>query len=280
MIGFIVDVEFVWGFQANDVGSSKTPSPFYYPPPTTFLGALSESIAKDHGLPEKDVRESLLALSKELLAVGLKPLNCLPVKYEDINRIIAIKRTAGVLCPTPADLRGSFDSPARGKTILISRDGEAPKIRWVLIFRNPAVKISDKEFPLAEDYFWGIHRIGSKESLVSVVNVETSAVEPIKDNEAKDGIETTYSFPVEAIHEILREGPTSWASETYINPFDFSGEPVKDYKEGRKLMTYRIPLKEIDAEYYCIVKLSEKGVAYKHKDGIIIGWQRPPLKSS
>jgi hypothetical protein len=46
MIGFLIDLEFVWGFQSKVVGYSKSSPAFTYPPPTTFLGAVAEVLRR------------------------------------------------------------------------------------------------------------------------------------------------------------------------------------------------------------------------------------------
>lgn len=257
MIGFIVDIEFDWGFQANAIGLSKTSPSFHYPPPTTFLGALSEVVAKEQRKGEKNGRKIMQELSKNLLAIGVKPLNCLPVKYEDINRIIAVKKTGAVLCPNPAYLSRSFDAPARAKTILVSLDGEAPRLRWFLIFKDSS---------LPANQLWKIHRLGSKESRVSVVEVKE-----INDAEIEtiEGIEeTTYSFPAREVAIKKLEASRNWLSEVYIDPFDFTDQPLKDYFEGRKLVTFEVPVIYFKGdEYFCRFE----GRAYKYKEEVIVG---------
>jgi CRISPR-associated protein Cas5a/b/c len=268
MIGFIVDTEFSWGFQANVVGLSKTPPSFYYPPPTTFLGALSETFAKEYNLGESKGRTIMQELGKKLLAIGVKPVNCLPVRYEDINRIIAVKRTGGILYPNPVDLTGSFDSPARGKTFLMSLDEDAaPQLRWFLVFKDLELELMGTKFIVSEDQFWKIHRLGSKESRVSVVDVKN-----IKDFEIErmNGvIETTYSFPVKKVKILKEETPKNWTSETYINPFNFSAYPLKDYLECKNLVVFKVPLIYVaEEEYYCRVEAE----AYKYKEEVVVGW--------
>jgi len=224
MIGFIVDTEFVWGFQARIVGLSKTSPSFYYPPPTTFLGALAEVIAKENNIGEDLGRFIINELSKNLLAIGFRPLNCVPIKYEDLNRILAIKITSGVLYPNPKDLTKSFDSPARGKTILASLDDDAPKIRWFLVFKNRNINIQDNNLKdrvdtveLSEEYFWKIHRLGSKESRVCVTNVNLFKYNEIQ---ARSGgyFITNYSFPTIAT-DMSEEKVRKWENEVYVDPF-------------------------------------------------------------
>lgn len=155
---FIVDVEFVWGFQTRIAGLSKTSPSFYYPPPTTFLGALGESIARKLGVGESAGRGIIASLGRELLALGIRPLNCVPLKYEDINKIIAVKLTSGIPYPDPRNMASSYDSPARGKTVMVSLDENSPILRFLLVFRKDKIDLRGKALELDEDYFWRIHR--------------------------------------------------------------------------------------------------------------------------
>lgn len=222
MLGFIVDTEFVWGFQARIVGFSKTSPSFHYPPPTTFLGALAEVIAKDNNIGEMLGKYIINELSKNLLAIGFRPINCVPIKYEDINKIIAVKITSWILYPNPRNIAGSFDSPARGKTALSSLDDKAPRIRWFLIFKDKELCFQDSKLEsrvnrviLNKNLFWRIHRLGSKESRVSVVNVE----ELEKIQVISEGyIITNYAFPLGSING--EEKTRKWEYEVYINPFE------------------------------------------------------------
>jgi len=268
-IGFMVDIEFAWGFQARVIGLSKTNPSFLYPPPTTFLGALSEAIAKNLGFSEFNGKTIMENLSRELLAIGWKPLNCRPVRYEDINRVIAIRIVGKTgLYPTPKNLSGSFDSPARGKTSLYSLDDKAPTIRWFLVFKNEAIKIGENSIEL-EDNFWRIHRIGSKESRVSVVNVKGFTPE-IKSGAIKTNYATLLDFGIID----LVEG--EWVIENYLNPFDPESfkNPLQSYFE--KTIKFMCPMPRwgypiIDIPFIR-VKLAEDAKAYVYEKEAIIGY--------
>ncbi len=265
MIGFIVDTEFVWGFQARVVGLSKTSPSFYYPPPTTFLGALAEVIAKENGIGESKGREVMAKLSEKLLAIGVKPLNCKPIKYEDLNRIIAVKITSGVLYPNPSDFAKSFDSPARGKTVLTSFEGP-PTLRWFIVFGDSNLNLNGKQKKISGDLFWKIHRLGSKESVVSVTEVRSFEPEKVEGR-----IKTTYSFPSKNVEILKEETPRNWVYEVYTNPFEFS-DPVRDYIEGRNILPFKVPImNRAKEEYHCWLDVK---VAYRFEDEVVVGWLR------
>lgn len=236
----MVNIEFVWGFQARVVGLSKTSPSFYYPPPTTFLGALAESVAKSLRLGESSGRRVMAELSKNLLAIGLKPINCRPLKYADVNRIIAIRVTSGQLHPTPANLAGSFDSPARGKTMLQSLDGSSPIIRWFLVFKDDGIVIDDRSLKLEKE-FWRIHRLGSKESRVCVFDVERCLDVKMNDEQVK----TSYSIPLNLVKPVdLDKMDGKWIVEQYLDPFDEKSfeKPVEDYL--RETTRFMSPVRE------------------------------------
>lgn len=270
MIGFIVDTEFVWGFQARIVGLSKTSPSFYYPPPTTFLGALAEVLAKEYRLGESRSFELVSKLGRNLLAVGVRPLNCKPVKYEDINRIIMISRKTSkklgknILFPHPADLEASFDSPARGKTILASLTDDAPKLRWFIVFGENSFNLGEKTVEIDENAFWKIHRLGSKESVVSVTDVISFEPEVVS-----GVVETTYSFPSRKVEILKEEMPRNWVYEVYINPFRFEN-PVRDYIEGRNLLPFKVPIISVAGEeYFCRLNVEK---AYRFGEEVVVGW--------
>lgn len=222
-VAYVIDVEFVWGYQATIAGLTKSPPPYTYPPPTTLIGALAEAVARSEGLGEDSLPTVINALTKDLLAVALKPLNCVPVKYQDINRVIAIRESGGTRYPTAKDPQGSFDAPARGKTILTSLDGDSPRIRWVLVWRrNPIMRTltNPQGIPLRPEHAWRIHRVGSKESVASVVNVLKKPAKALP-RDAEEG--TAFSFPLKAVSRYEPEG--RWVVESYADPF-------KPYAEG------------------------------------------------
>jgi CRISPR-associated protein Cas5a/b/c len=271
---FIVDVEFVWGFQTRIAGLSKTSPSFYYPPPTTFLGALGESIARKLGVGESAGRGIIASLGRELLALGIRPLNCVPLKYEDINKIIAVKLTSGIPYPDPRSIASSYDSPARGKTVMVSLDENSPILRFLLVFRKDKIDLRGKALELDEDYFWRIHRLGSKESRVSVIDVRRK--DGINAEEGK--IISKYSFPVMKGVQPLEELQRKWLYETYINPRDIEYServnPVLTYMESRSLIPFRIPILVVRTEEpEFIVEVREPSAYYRVNGEVVIGWR-------
>jgi CRISPR-associated protein Cas5a/b/c len=270
MIGIRFDLEFVWGFQCKVVGLSKSSPSFYYPPPTTILGAIAEQIAKEYKIGEKRGKEIIPLLSANLLALGIKPLNCTPVKFSDINRLITLKVTGGVLYPRPDDIAGSFDAPAVGKTMLSPLEGEPPRLRAIVIFKDKTISLQSERIEIASDIIWRIHRIGSKESLVSVIDVRD-----FHPNKIEGDVDTEYSFPLLEGVTLLREDSPSWVRETVVNPFtiksyDEKQNPVIDYLQGINILQYMQPIKLAVQPRYR-VKLSPNSCGYKVNNEQVIG---------
>jgi len=255
MKAFLVDVEFDWGFQARVVGLSKTSPSYDYPPPTTFLGALSESLARRYLLGEDtDVSNALLrALASDTLALGVRPLNCRPLKYSDVNRVIAYKITGEEQYPSAEKLLESFDAPSRGKTLLATlKLGEPPRLRWFIVFEEGRIRVSGHEIEVTADDFWRIHRIGSKESRVSVCNVEdiSERVEVRSGEEQR----TNYSFPV--VEGVTPKGEIGgrWVYNVYVDPWRLSELGIsilRAYYEKKALAPYKLPI---------MVKASDKPI--------------------
>lgn len=270
MIGIRFDLEFVWGFQCKVVGLSKSSPSFYYPPPTTILGAIAEQIAKEYKIGEKRGKEIIPLLSANLLALGIKPLNCTPVKFSDINRLITLKVTGGVLYPRPDDIAGSFDAPAVGKTMLSPLEGEPPRLRAIVIFKDKTISLQSERIEIASDLIWRIHRIGSKESLVSVIDVRD-----FHPNKIEGDVDTEYSFPLLEGVTLLREDSPSWVRETVVNPFtiksyDEKQNPFIDYLQGINILQYMQPIKLAVQPRYR-VKLSPNSCGYKVDNEQVIG---------
>ncbi len=236
-------VEFVWGHQSRIIGLSKTNPSYYYPPPTTIIGAICEALAKDYGLGEKpDTTRKLLAtISSKLLAIGVKSVNAVPMKHIDINKIIAIKIVSGIVYPSTKNIVASFDAPGRGKTIMSSLDNNPPMIDIALVLRDTILAIEGRRIEIDKNTLWEIHRLGSKESIVSVNKVDYS-----EDIEVEEGVAITkYSFPVTNGVKVLEEVRRKWMYEVYMDPFKIKhdGKPLEEYLRGENTIAYRVPIK-------------------------------------
>lgn len=265
-IAFKITAEFGWGFTSRVIGLSKTSPSFIYPPPTTFLGAISAVLAKEYSLGEQYGKETMLEISRKLLAINLRPLNCMPLRYSDINRIITVKVTSGRLYPKPDDLKRSFDSPACGKTILVSTDKDPPRVEWILVLRDNSINCNGSLIKLNVEHIWRINRIGSKESLVSITEVKYFDNVDIK----YERIETKYSFPLSKNIRIITLSGV-WEIEQYINPFNLDKwNPLRYYLTGERIMNFYVPVLMGD-ESRCIVDICGEYCGYQVGDKVVIG---------
>ena len=272
MIGFLIDLEFVWGFQSKVVGYSKSSPAFTYPPPTTFLGAVAEVLAKKHSLGEQEGRSVIKALSDKLLAIGVRPLNCIPLKFADINKVIAVRLTGGKQYPSPEDPYGSFDAPAHGRTVLslVSTNGEGPILRYFLALSDDGIRVrGGGTVRLEEGDLWEIHRLGSKESLVAITEVKCFTPK------VRDGRVTTYySFPLIEGGEVrLQNYKPKWILEKAINPFKLTNyDPLTSYVLGQNLIDIYYPVIESPQRPpRYIVEVGGGACFYEWKDEGVIG---------
>ncbi|PUA31181.1 MAG: type I-A CRISPR-associated protein Cas5 [Zestosphaera tikiterensis] len=273
MRGYLIDIEFMWGFQARIAGMSKTSSSFPYPPPSTILGAITEaySIRKMRG--EGDFLKTLNEISTHLIALSYRSLNAIPMTYQDINRVLAVGQRGGVNYPSVKDPYGSFDAPARGKTVLVSVDDSPPTLRVALIV--------DDLIELKPEDLWKIKRIGSKESLVSVVDVVEITPQKVGKPSANDGLTISgvnHSIPLLRGTEIQRiEG--MYITEYFVNIYrkPLTEPPAKLYitstvePESEDIVKYIIGLPLGGEEFKAVVKLSNGLAGYKMRDEVVIG---------
>ncbi|MGC9069356.1 MAG: type I-A CRISPR-associated protein Cas5a [Thermoprotei archaeon] len=257
MRGFLFDVEFMWGFQARIAGMSKTSPSYIFPPPSSILGTLAESYARRKGFSESRSVETMRRLSSDLLVLAYRPMNAIPIVFQDLNKIIAIKTAGGITYPSvKEDIYGSFDAPARGKTILSTINEKPPMLRIMLVIRENSDIITDD--------IWRIKRIGSKESMVSVINVIEARPEILRDH-----IITQYSFPLVDGIEWEREGEYV---EQYFVPIlgqPLTDSPSKLYLSSRAIK-YIIGVPYIEY-YFRIKKLPQGFVGYKIGEEVAIG---------
>ncbi len=259
---FIADVEFTWGHASRQIGLSKSPPSFLYPPPTTIVGALAASMAKRNNWGEKAGREVMALLGSNLLAISVKPLNFIPIRFQDVNRIVTVKVTSGVTYPQPRGLSRSFDAPARGKTVFATLNDEPPVMRVALVF-------SDTSFEgvnLKEDDLWRINRIGAKEAVVSVLDVRSMEVEG-----RKGEFLTSWSFPLVRGVTPLKEVTGEWAIESYLNPFSRSSylKPYSLIMGKADLLDFMVPRSLVKPKYR--VSVGEGASAFDLDGEVVIG---------
>jgi CRISPR-associated protein Cas5a/b/c len=256
MKAFVFDVEFTWGFQARVAGLSKSPPSYIFPPPTTVIGALAESIARRLGRGEMDGAELMREISKSLLSISFKSINAIPSSFMSIYRSYAIGSRGGTSYPTVKDVEvyRSFDAPAKGSTFMGTMDDEPPRVRYFMAFR-------DNSLVTSED-IWSVKRLGSKESLVAVVKVFEASVT----TSGKKG-KVCSAFPMAEGIEIKSNAYLT-LTEHYVNPYSFSASPAEVFvTKPNEVVPYAVfvPI-IIDKEPCCEVEIkTEKYTLYSFR---------------
>ena len=258
MKGFLADIEFMWGFQSGIVGMSKSTPSFLLPPPTTVLGAIAEAYARRKGFSEGASSSTICHLAKNTLVLTYRPLNAIPLSYQDLNRIVAIRISGGIDYPSTQDPYGSFDAPARGKTILSTSDEKPPSLRIFVVFRD--------SIDITADDLWRMRRIGTKESLVSVVDVVEEEPEVMKD----EVVETDYLLPLTPEIEKSLIEKTGFLELEFVPVHNLvSCEPAtQQYLRGK---TLKHIISILPTTKKARVKLPSGYVGYKIREEVAIG---------
>jgi CRISPR-associated protein Cas5a/b/c len=207
-----VYIKFHWGFSVVSPLSSKSKSGLLLPPPTTLIGALS--YGKFRG--------------KDLVKIGGK--TCSPAK--NFDNIIAAARyednSAGIYIEDIVrNVVTYFQRPERRKekayryNIVPTGKIYSPNGEIIVVF------ITDKIQPQElEKLSWSIIRIGSKEGIVSVENVEIGKVKKVSGR-----VTTKYYFPATVKHD----------ASPFIKYIDFWEGGQTWGEEGEK-KTYAVPI--------------------------------------
>ena len=258
-LAYKVKLEYNWGFSASVPGLAKTNPTHPYPPITTILGAIAEAIAKQYKLGETSAPQLLKALSQNILVATYRAVNYVPVKYQDINKIIVVKESGKI----------ATDAPARGKTITVPlTPGEPPILEAVISFREDRLTCCSREIIIEPDLLWEIHRTGSKESLVNVWSIEEVKSKIEISNASK--IITRYAFPLTYIEQINNQKGTwevMWQVDPY-KPESWHKTPATSYTFGKATTPYMVPVKPEEPETPCFVEVTLKpGFAILDLDG-------------
>ncbi|MGC9146100.1 MAG: type I-A CRISPR-associated protein Cas5a [Nitrososphaeria archaeon] len=231
-------VEFQWGIISRMAGSSKTSPSYLFPPPTTVIGALAKNLAVQTRKGESAYRELFREILSGIYAISFKVINVLPSPYTDLSRVIAIGNRGGYTFPSPKMPDKSFDVPATGKVYYSSADGNPPRIEYALVFSEQSSIIKDSGSFI--DSIWKINRLGTKESLVSVVDVKETEADLLHVNKEK----TQWAFPKKLLkpkskgsYKIFKH---FWVEE-YVDPLRLELTPPESFYSYEYRTPYVIP---------------------------------------
>lgn len=152
-----------WGWKLNAVPFSKSRPPLVVPPPSSLIGALAYPLGRLLRFPETRGNLSWAeSLRRGLVYVGLR-VDAPLVPYFDLNRIHFFYRG-----------EERSDAVAVGKTYVLSVSPLLPTITLCYVADlgrvEEALGCVDARSVLVEAA-WGITRVGSRESLVSPIEV-------------------------------------------------------------------------------------------------------------
>jgi len=160
MKAIVVKARLHWGFSVKKPVQSAAQEPLLYPPPSTLIGALARGYASLKGLGERlQVKGSLYSPTVRVLDkvyYATIAIHDAAILHQDMNRNI----TGVYMRPIHRkDPKNWFGVQAMGKTLSING-----KCTILYILREP-----DRDLALSA---WSLLCLGSKESLVSVNDVD------------------------------------------------------------------------------------------------------------
>lgn len=244
-----------WGFAFRKTIFSKTRDSFLLPPPTTAIGALAYGLTRISKVPEEissKGKESISSADKlrELVhSVNIK-VNTPLHHYSDLGRIWWYRER---------ESRAKFDAVALGKVYALSKKSVISSLEIVYMFNEDALKRSEfkKEELIAAAY--SIARLGSKESITNVINVNYGKALELKEREVR----TPYSFWLDLVK--VSEGQI-----IIQNVVDFKRSCIGDYSKANLRLhayPYNVMLKRLSVAK---VKLNSNAKALRINNEVVV----------
>jgi len=190
---YIVSLRFHWGYSIRHPFSSRIADSYLIPPFTTIIGALAKSISVKEG----NRIEHLVMGSKVVGSSSLKYVNLIkdyavmfegkPLKFTTLLR----HSTSPYWVTTYDIFKGERNFFAPIETGMVSY--VSGLMRILVICNN-----------IAKDDFYSITRLGSKESIVSVLGVEELSKDKIIKKSFKEKVpNVTFSFNFDVARPVL-----------------------------------------------------------------------------
>ncbi len=196
-----------WGFLINYFGFTKSRPAIRIIPPTTLIGALAYglNLGKGEVYNGYSAAEKIRRIFKGVHLKADTPL----LEYNDLNRVIFYKVREKKIVSDAVAIGKIYTAPLGYlKLVYLIDENEAGKVlgeKWL----NELIVSA-----------WSICRIGARESIVSVVNVEASKAEVIDDEIVK----TSFYFPLRVSDERYLKGKFM-----IFNVVDWTSYPIGDY---------------------------------------------------
>ncbi|RLG79679.1 MAG: type I-A CRISPR-associated protein Cas5 [Thermoprotei archaeon] len=184
LYGLVVDIELHWGITLNYFSGTKSKPVLQVIPPTTIIGALAYPLAKLKGEPENAGDASRAEMFKEVFTgVYYSIVKGALTPYAEISKVWFYK---------VRDKRAESDAAAFPR--LYAKVPTRIRLYYVVDVSKASRKLGIGWRKLLEYAAWSIMRLGSKESIVSVVDVKTSMVKEL-DVRGVEVIETPATIP-------------------------------------------------------------------------------------
>ncbi len=173
-----VSVQPHWGYALRVVPFSKSKPALPVPPPTTLIGALAYPLNIMLGIPENNGEVSGADRYRNLFISVNARIDVPIIKYGDITRVFWYRKEEKTV---------QSDAISLEKVYSVSGEGSIDII--YVVDENEAERVVG-DLNILKLAAWGISRIGSKESIVSVKDVELRKANLVE----RDKIETDYYF--------------------------------------------------------------------------------------
>ncbi len=206
---------FFYGYSSKTPGQTSAKEPMPYPSPTTIIGALAASIGKARGAPEIIViNKKIASFAASLLdkvtwaAPAILSDTAIPFKTMVRQLTVPYQRSRRL----EETLRLAFSATTLG---WMHYDGEA-LLTYI---------VRDEYAGDVAKHAWGMTSLGSKESLLEVVDVvlgDITVEEPLT-------ITTPYPVPVECVEEGAVEGELVPYIPPEASAFMRKGSPTLRY---------------------------------------------------
>jgi len=216
---------------------SKMRSAFKYPPLTALIGALAYPL-----LHQKGSRAEVIQVGRDFKSSAeiIRPfIEAVAIK------VVGQSRVYGAILKIHRNYRGKIEGAVTSMPMALLY-GNSDYIMEVVYLLKDSIFSSQFTLKDFERAAWGITRVGSRESIVSVEDVKTGKAKVYEDKTA----ETSYSFEI--------KGGIKYYGKGFIQSVADWKEEMTNYTQAKKILVFypigkvmvegKLKLAKIDAE--------------------------------